>query len=170
VTDSRFADRATIERTPAHATALDCLAAGIDAALPASVVDDAVAVEGDRLSIAAVDGTTTSVDLGAYDRVVFLGAGKAADALASALAKRLGERVDGGAVVTTDPADAAGEPFAVRHESARSPKPRASRTSSSSRSPAAEARSSRPQPRASRSRACAGSPTSCSRLAPQSRR
>ena len=113
MTDSRFADRATIERTPAHATALDCLAAGIDAALPASVVDDAVAVEGDRLSIAAVDGTTTSVDLGAYDRVVFLGAGKAADALASALAKRLGERVDGGAVVTTDPADAAGEPFAV---------------------------------------------------------
>ena len=113
MTDSRFADRATIERTPAHAVALDCLAAGIDAALPASVVDDAVAVERDRLSITAVDGTTTSVDLDAYDRVVLLGAGKAAADLASALAESLGGRVDGGAVVTTDPAGAAGEPFTV---------------------------------------------------------
>ena len=113
MTDSCFADRATIERTPTHAAALDCLAAGIDAALPASVVDEAVAVEGDRLSIADVDGTTTSVDLDAYDRILLLGAGKAADGLASALVKRLGGRIDGGAVVTTDPDDAAGEPFAV---------------------------------------------------------
>ena len=113
MTDSRFADRATIERTPTHAAALDCLAAGIDATLPASVVDEAVAVEGDRLSIADVDGTTTTVDLDAYDRIILLGAGKAADGLASALAARLGERVDGGAVVTTDPADGTSEPFAV---------------------------------------------------------
>ena len=113
MTDSCFADRATIERTPTHAAALDCLAAGIDAALPASVVDEAVAVEGDRLSIADVDGTTTSVDLDAYDRILLLGAGKAADGLASALVKRLGGRIDGGAVVTTDPDDGAGEPFAM---------------------------------------------------------
>jgi hydroxypyruvate reductase len=113
VTDSCFADRATIERTPTHAAALGCLAAGIDAALPASVVDEAVAVESDRLSIAAVDGTTTTVDLDAYDRIFLLGAGKAANGLASALADRLDSRIDGGAVVTTDPDDAAGEPFAV---------------------------------------------------------
>ena len=113
MTDSRFADRATIERTPTHAAALDCLAAGIDAALPASVVDEAVTVDSGTLQIADVDGTTTSVDLDAYDRILLLGAGKAADGLASALAKRLGDRIDGGAVVTTDPDDAASEPFAV---------------------------------------------------------
>ena len=113
MTDSRFADRATIERTPTHAAALDCLAAGIDAALPASVVADAVTVDSGTLQIADVDGTTTSVDLDAYDRILLLGAGKAADGLASALAKRLGDRIDGGAVVTTDPDDAASEPFAV---------------------------------------------------------
>lgn len=113
MTDSRFADRATIERTPTHAAALDCLAAGIDAALPASVVADAVTVDSGTLQIADVDGTTTAVTLDAYDRILLLGAGKAADDLASALAKRLGDRIDGGAVITTDPEDAASEPFAV---------------------------------------------------------
>ena len=108
-----FDDREALARTPAHAVALDCLAAGIDASLPASVVADATTIDDGALQIAGVDGTRTTVDLDAYDRVLLLGAGKAADALASALADRLGDRIDGGAVVTTDPGTDANEPFTM---------------------------------------------------------
>ena len=108
-----FDDREALARTPAHAVALDCLAAGIDAALPAPVVADATTIDDGTLQIADVDGTRTTVDLDAYDRILLLGAGKAADGLASALAERLDDRVDGGAVVTTDPGTDGTKPFTM---------------------------------------------------------
>ena len=103
--DGIFRDRDRIARTPAHGVALECLTAGIEAALPAAVVADAVSVRDGTLRIEGVDGSTGEYALGAYDEVRLLGAGKAADGMADALADRLGDRLDGGVVVTDDAAD-----------------------------------------------------------------
>ncbi len=80
--------------TPAGETALACLRAGVDAARPATVVRDACDLDGDRLR---VGGRTH--DLSRVDRVLVLGTGKPAAAVADALTEVLGDRVDGGAVV-----------------------------------------------------------------------
>ncbi|ESS04271.1 MAG: glycerate 2-kinase, partial [uncultured archaeon A07HR67] len=98
--DGIFRDRERIARTPAHDVALECLTAGIEAALPAAVVGDAVSVRDGMLRIEGVDGSIGEYALGAYDEVRLLGAGKAADGMADALAGRLGDRLDGGVVVT----------------------------------------------------------------------
>ncbi|RAW45270.1 glycerate kinase [Halorubrum sp. 48-1-W] len=149
MTDVTFRDRERVARTPPHGVALDCLAAGIEAALPANVVADAVSVADGTLRIEAVDGGadaddggtgaddggadaddggTGSYDLGAYESVRVVGAGKAADGVATAVVDRLrgglgdrragrpddrfagslGDRFDGGVVVTDDP-DRSGE-------------------------------------------------------------
>ncbi|MFC5133436.1 MULTISPECIES: glycerate kinase type-2 family protein [Haloferacaceae] len=113
-----FRDRERIARTPTHDVALDCLAAGIEAALPANVVADAVSVTGGTLRVAGVDGTTGEYDLDAYETVRLVGAGKAAGGTAAALADRLdgrlGDRFAGGAVVTDDPEGSGeGRPFDV---------------------------------------------------------
>jgi len=81
-----------------RAVALDCLAAGIAAAHPRRVVRDSLAVDGDVLR---VDGTT--YDLGAFSEVIVLGGGKAAAQVATALEDVLGDRLDGGVVVTNAP-------------------------------------------------------------------
>jgi len=81
-----------------RAVALDCLAAGIAAAHPRRVVRDAVAVDGDVLRI---DGT--SYDLGAFEELIVLGGGKAAAQVAVELERALGDRLDGGVVVTDAP-------------------------------------------------------------------
>jgi hydroxypyruvate reductase len=80
--------------TPAAETALACLRAGIEAASPAQVVAKSCSLDGDDLR---VDGV--SYDLAAFDRVVVLGTGKPAAAVASALEDLLGDRIDDGAVV-----------------------------------------------------------------------
>ena len=82
------------QTTPARATALSCLRAGIEAASPARVVDGSLSLDGDHLR---VDGAT--YDLGAFDRVLVLGAGKPAAAVTTALEDLLGDRISDGAVV-----------------------------------------------------------------------
>ena len=93
-------DRAELADTPARETALACVDAGIDAARPARVVADELAVDGDTLRVA--DAT---YDLAGYERVVVLGGGNAAAHVARALVDVLGDRLDGGVVVTDDPVD-----------------------------------------------------------------
>ncbi|WP_281194645.1 glycerate kinase [Halorubrum sp. F4] len=114
MTDVTFRDRERIARTPAHGVALDCLAAGIEAALPENVVADAVSVAGGTLRVAGVDGTIGEYDLDAYETVRLVGAGKAAEGTAAALADRLGDRLDGGVVIADEPGESEEErPFDV---------------------------------------------------------
>ena len=91
-------DRDHLERTPTHDLALSCVAAGIDAAHPERVVGDRLDLQGDTLRVAG-----NPIDLDAFERVVVLGGGKAAAAVATALETILGDRIDGGVVVTDEP-------------------------------------------------------------------
>ena len=95
-----FENRETHARSPAHELALDCLAAGIEAAQPEAAVARHVSLSGDTLGV--MDET---YDLADYDRVLVLGGGKAAAGLVRALYDLLGDRIDGGAVVLDAPAD-----------------------------------------------------------------
>ena len=107
-TDVAFRDRERLARTPTHDAALDCLAAGIGAALPARLIRDAVSVQNGTLQIANVDGAVEAYDLDEYDRVVLLGAGKATAGAAAEIVDVLGEyghEIDEGLVVTDDPPD-----------------------------------------------------------------
>ncbi|EMA62321.1 glycerate kinase type-2 family protein [Halorubrum kocurii] len=108
-----FRDRERLARTAGHGIALDCLAAGIEAALPERLVRDAASVTDGTLRIAGVDGAVGEYDLDAYDRIVLLGAGKAAAGAARGLAGVLGggdAEVDEALVVTDDPPAGGGEP------------------------------------------------------------
>ena len=96
-----IANRTALERTSARGLALDCLEAGLAAADPERVVAETISFDGERMTI---DGST--YDLGAYDEVLVVGGGNAAGRVAAALEGRLGDRIDGGAVVTDSPADA----------------------------------------------------------------
>lgn len=89
-----FRNRARHERTDAHALALDCLAAGIDAARPDRLVADAVSVSDDTLVVG-----DEHIDLSRVDRWFVIGGGKAAGELAHSLTTRLGDRIDSGLVV-----------------------------------------------------------------------
>ncbi|MFB6269612.1 MAG: glycerate kinase [Halobacterium sp.] len=93
-------DRRALAGTPARDTALACVEAGIEAAHPERVVADAVDLEDGTLRIAG-----DTYDLTSYERVVVLGGGNAAAHVASALSGVLGDRLDGGVVVTDDPVD-----------------------------------------------------------------
>ena len=99
------ADRERHASDPARRVALDCVAAGIEAAHPERVVADALSLDGDRLAVTSVDGATATYDLATYDRVLVVGAGNAAGGFAAALEGALGDRIDGGAVVTDDPVE-----------------------------------------------------------------
>ncbi|QWC19477.1 DUF4147 domain-containing protein [Halorubrum sp. 2020YC2] len=99
------ADRERHASDPARELALDCVTAGIEAAHPERIVAEALALDSDRLTVTAVDGTSTAYDLAAYDRVLVVGAGNAAGHFAAAVEGLLGDRVDGGAVVTDDPVE-----------------------------------------------------------------
>lgn len=92
----RVRDRGRLARSPARETALSCFEAAVAAVEPGRVVRGALALEDDRLRVA--DAT---YDLAAFDRVLVLGGGKAADGVAGALESLLGDRLAGGAVVTT---------------------------------------------------------------------
>ncbi|SFR35145.1 glycerate kinase type-2 family protein [Halorubrum sodomense] len=99
------ADRERHARDPVRRVALDCVVAGIEAAHPQRVVADALALDDGRLSVASVDGATTTRDLDEYDRVLVGGAGNAAGHFAAAVERLLGDRIDDGAVVTDDPVE-----------------------------------------------------------------
>ena len=86
--------------TPAD-VARDAVRAGIEAAHPEAVLQEALTIDGDRLRI---DGHR--YDLADYDEVIVLGGGNAAGTVASHLADRLGAHLTGGLVVTDDPSPA----------------------------------------------------------------
>ncbi|MFC7214929.1 glycerate kinase [Saliphagus sp. GCM10025334] len=88
-----------------RAVALDCLVAGIDAAHPRRVVFDALALDDEHLTVSPVTGPSRTYDLEAFDDVVVLGGGNAAGHVAAALEALLGDRIDGGVVVTDDPVE-----------------------------------------------------------------
>lgn len=87
-----------LAETPAHDLALACLAAGIEAAHPRLAVERHCGLEGETLRI-----NDAEYDLSAYDSILVLGGGKAADELAAAVETLLGDRLDGGVVVTNEP-------------------------------------------------------------------
>jgi len=107
-------NRERLARSPAHATALDCLVASIEAAHPRRVCRDAITRSGPTLHVG-----TAVYDLDAYEEVLVLGGGKAAGQVAAVLEERLGDAhetagpagqdgdptpaLDGGVVVTDDP-------------------------------------------------------------------
>ncbi|SDJ93164.1 glycerate 2-kinase [Halovenus aranensis] len=93
-------NRDALARTPTHGVALDAIEAGIEAAHPETVVTETVSLSGDTLSIA-----DERYDLDSFERVLVLGGGKPAGAVAAALEAVLGERIDGGAVVTATPVE-----------------------------------------------------------------
>jgi hydroxypyruvate reductase len=95
-------DREALARSPTHELALDCVAAGIDAARPERAVADACDLDGDTLVVRG-----DRYDLSEYDRVLVLGAGKATAGLVDALRDLLGDRIDGGCVAVPEPADCA---------------------------------------------------------------
>jgi len=99
----RIRDCGELATTPARETALACLEAGVEAAHPARVVGDTVSLDGDRLRV-----QNATYDLAPRDEVVVLGGGNAAAQVARALADVLGDRLDGGLVVTDDPVDVPG--------------------------------------------------------------
>ncbi|OTF08584.1 glycerate kinase [Halorubrum sp. SD612] len=99
------ADRERHASGPARELALDCVTAGIEAAHPKRVVADALSLNDGKLSVAGVDDETATYALDAYDRVLVVGAGNAAGHFAAAVEELLGDRIDGGAVVTDDPVE-----------------------------------------------------------------
>ncbi|GAA0203219.1 glycerate kinase type-2 family protein [Halobaculum roseum] len=112
-TDPVDSDSAGVTRDGAEGVAIACLRAGIEAALPETVVADAISLDGDALTV----GDAT-YDLGAYDRVVVVGGGKAADGAAAALESILGDRIDAGTIVVDDAGGSVpeGDPDGSRNE------------------------------------------------------
>ncbi|MFC7068623.1 glycerate kinase type-2 family protein [Halobaculum lipolyticum] len=90
--------------TDAEATALACLEAGVAAALPARVVAASISLDGDTLRVG-----DASYDLTQFDDLFVVGGGKAADGVATALERLLGDRIGDGVVLVdegpTEPAD-----------------------------------------------------------------
>ncbi|RLM76447.1 glycerate kinase [Halorubrum sp. Atlit-26R] len=99
------ADRERHASDPVRELALDCVVAGIEAAHPERVVADALSLNDGELSVTSVDDETATYGLDAYDRVLVVGAGNAAGHFAAAAEELLGDRIDGGAVVTDDPVE-----------------------------------------------------------------
>ncbi|RZH66708.1 glycerate kinase type-2 family protein [Natrinema altunense] len=95
-----IANRDRLAASEAREIALECVEAGIEAGHPRTVVHDTVALEGETLRIA--DAT---YDLREYDALVVLGGGNAAAHVTVALEAILGDRIDGGVVVTDDPVE-----------------------------------------------------------------
>ena len=87
-----------LAETTAHETALACLEAGVEAARPRNVIRDALAVENGALRI-----REQTYALDDYDELLVLGGGKAAAQVGAELEALLGDRLNGGVVVTNDP-------------------------------------------------------------------
>ena len=73
------------------------LLAGLEAADPETAIRRAVRVRNNRLRVG-----TREYDLTGFSRIVCIGAGKASGAMAAAVERQLGSRVEGGLVVVTD--------------------------------------------------------------------
>ena len=73
------------------------LLAGLDAADPESAIRRAVRIRNNRLRVG-----TREYDLAGFSRIVCIGAGKASGAMAAALERQLGSRLEGGLVVVND--------------------------------------------------------------------
>ena len=84
--------------TDGHDLARRCLRAGIDAAHPETVVRERLSL--DDMTLTVVDH---AYDLDRYDQVVVVGGGNAAGTVATELEELLGDRLDGGVVVTDVP-------------------------------------------------------------------
>lgn len=93
-------NRERLTETPAHALALDCIEAAIDAAQPETATRSNVSLDGETLSVA--DAT---YDLGDYEEVLVFGGGKAAHGVVTALESILGDAITDGLVVTKHPTD-----------------------------------------------------------------
>lgn len=102
-----FRNRETHARSPAHETALYCLAAGIRGADPERATRDALAVADTRLEIDADESTT--LDLAGFDRILVLGGGKAASGVTRAIEARLGDRISDGLIVVPEADPAVGD-------------------------------------------------------------
>jgi len=92
--------REQLEQSTAHAVALDALTAGIAAADPARLTREGVSLSGSTLTVGK-----SAIPLEDYEALRVLGGGKAAGVVAAALESILGDRLDGGVVVTNSPAD-----------------------------------------------------------------
>jgi glycerate 2-kinase len=101
-----FQNREAHADSPAHEVALDCLAAGIRGADPEHATADALALDGDDLTI-TTDGTTR-LDLADFDRILVLGGGKAAPGVTRALHDILGDRISDGLIVVPEDDPAVG--------------------------------------------------------------
>jgi glycerate 2-kinase len=93
-------NRDALVTSPARDVALAALEAGIAAAHPERVVHETVSIDAGRLTV----GEST-YDLYPYRTVVVVGAGNAAAHVAAAIETVLGDRLDGGMVITDDPVD-----------------------------------------------------------------
>ncbi|MFB6299735.1 MAG: glycerate kinase [Halobacteriales archaeon] len=91
-------NRSEITRTEAHDLALDCLAGGIEAAHPSTVTRKSIDYDGETLTIAGM-----AYDLSEFERITVLGGGKAAAQVTSALEGILGDEIESGHVVTSNP-------------------------------------------------------------------
>lgn len=92
-------NRQTLATSPARALALKCLEAGINAGRPSRVFQEQVAQQDGVLAVPDEDYA-----LDAFEEVLVLGGGKAADRQAAALESLLGDRIDRGMVVTDEAA------------------------------------------------------------------
>ena len=93
-----FERRDELAGTPAHETALACLESGIEAARPQNVIREALAVADGTLQV-----RDEAYNLADYDELLVLGGGKAAAQVGAELETLLGDRINGGLVVTNDP-------------------------------------------------------------------
>jgi glycerate 2-kinase len=100
---SLIENTADLADRPAAERARECIEAGIRAADPATVIRERIHLEDGRLLIEPMDGEPVAYDLDDYAEVVVLGGGNAAGHVAAALEGVLGDRIDGGLVVTDDP-------------------------------------------------------------------
>ena len=80
--------------TDLRRAAVDIIDSALTAANPRAAVDRLLHVDGDSLTIG-----TLELDLGGYERVFILGAGKASRGIAEALEGKLGDRISGGVLV-----------------------------------------------------------------------
>jgi len=100
-------NRDQLSSSPAHEVALDCLAAGIEAADPTRLTRRAVSLADGMLTVG-----DASYEIADYDEMLVLGGGKAAAVVAAALETILGDALDGGLVVTDSPAPS---PVSTQH-------------------------------------------------------
>lgn len=97
-----FRDRERHRRTPAHEVALDCLGAGVRAAHPSAVIQEAVTYDSAAETV-VIDDRTHQLDR--VEDIYVVGGGNAAGAAAAALEAVFGDRLTDGSVVTDVPAE-----------------------------------------------------------------